>query len=125
MNKYFFLFAFFTGTLTAALKPVTTDIPAEPTVSVEVALLDALIDVTEKNLVAQKELRKEIQLFEQRKGRFLKDMNNRNAAYDMVQSAHQILENINSNYLLSMFPPEFISELTFFSQIASKQEDPK
>lgn len=105
----------------AALNPITTDVPPGNPISEELSLLDDLIDVTEKNLMAQKKLRKDIALYQQHKQHYLKDMDNRSAAYDMVQIAHRILEEINANYLVQVFPSDFISELTFFSQIAAKK----
>lgn len=121
MRKFLSIFLLSSCQAFAALNPITMDIPSTNKISEELSLLDDLIDVTEKNLVAQKQLRKDIFLYQQYKQRYLKDMENRNAAYEMVQIAHRILEEINANYLIHVFPSDFISELSFFSQIASKK----
>lgn len=119
MMKYYLVLALLSAnTAFAALNPITTDLPLSNK-SVEVMLLDNLIEVTEKNLVVQKELRQEIQGYQFQKQRFMKDMNNRELAFDMVKRAGQISKKINDNYLINMFSPEFMSELTFMSQLTS------
>lgn len=118
MKYYIILMILCSGRAFAALNPVTTDLPPSTQLSPELMLLDDLIVVTEQNLAVQKELRKDIQAYQLQKKRFVKNMDNHDIAYDMVQRAHDIAETINENHLTQMFSPEFISELSFISQMA-------
>lgn len=125
MIRLIFLFLTIVNVASAALNPITTDLPPSSNVSDEIMALDNLIVVTEQNLAAQKKLREQISSFQAFKQQYLKNLDSRESAYNMIQSARLVLQSIKNNYLEQMFSPEFISELTFFSQLASKQEQVK
>lgn len=87
--------------------------------------LDNLISVTEKNLLNQKSLKKLLIDYQQHQLKYLENAQDKEVTLQMVRSAYQLLESIKQNHLTHAFDTEFISQLTFFSQFATKRGIPK
>lgn len=91
----------------------------------EIKRLEHLIHITEENLANQQSLKKQFLDFQKIQLRYLENTQNKEVTLQMVQSAHALLEAIKQYHLTQVFDPEFISQLTFFSQFASKRSVPK
>lgn len=110
--------------------PVTSDLPPHTNDPLqitgnEITKLDALIEVTQQNLENQKKLRKLVSEYQQIQAQYLLNADDKEVLYRAVKSAHRLLENIKENHLTQAFDSQFISELSFFSQIATKRGIPK
>jgi hypothetical protein len=127
MNYILFLIAILSclSRLVAA-EPLYNLKETEPTVVVknELKRLDQLIFVTEMNLEQQKALRELFLYYQDRQSSYLQNPQDKESTLHMVRAAYQLLEAIKANHLLQTFDTEFISQLTFFSQFATKQGIP-
>lgn len=83
--------------------------------------LNLLIEITEKNLNNQKALKKLFMDYQQQQINYLKNPEDKEVTLQMVKSAYQLLEGIKAAHLTQSFDAEFISQLTFFSQFATKR----
>lgn len=99
----------------------------EPTLVVakELQLLNNLITITQQNLENQRALKELFLDYQQQQVNYLHDAQNKELTLKMVKSALRLLESIKTNHLLQTFDTEFISQLTFFSQFATKRGVPK
>lgn len=123
MRKSIFFFATF-----FALNCFAADIPVIPNADIkesQLDLLDNLIKVTASNLDIQKELRKRVEGYLKIQTQYLKNPQDKDLTLKMVKEAHFLIEMIKEGHLTQAFAPEFISELTFFSQIANKRGIPQ
>ena len=91
----------------------------------ELSMLDSLIEVTEGNVKKQKALREEVLLYQKDLALYLKNSSNKDIVMKVARRAHKLLEQIKSLHLIEAFEPDFISELTLFSQLAQKRSIPK
>lgn len=91
----------------------------------ELQRLNSLIAITEKNLENQKALKQLFSTYQQKQINYLSDPENKELTLQMVTSAHRLLEGIRTAHLIQAFDAEFISQLTFFSQFATKPGIPK
>lgn len=91
----------------------------------ELGMLDSLIEVTERNLQRQKELRKEVLLYQEDLALYLKHSSDKDVVLKVAKRARRLLEGIKNLHLIEAFEPDFISELTLFAQIAQKRSVPK
>lgn len=91
----------------------------------ELRRLDTLIQATEQSLEGQKKLKELIIQYQNIQDQFLNDTQNNDLLFQLVKSAYRALQSINENHLIHTFDPEFISELTTLSQIATKRGIPK
>ncbi len=91
----------------------------------ELKRLDHLIVVTEQNLENQKKLKTLFLDYQQQQVNYLQDTQNKEVTLQMVKSAYVLLENIKAFHLIQAFDTEFVSQLTFFSQFATKRGIPK
>lgn len=130
MRKYFFLVPFIIiciyGNLVAASTNIS-EVPKVPDATVKLdplTFIDHLIEVTEKNLESQKQLRGMVKEYMQIQVAYLKSPSDKELALKMVKSAHEVLAKIKETNLTQAFDPDFISELNLFSQIASKRGIP-
>lgn len=94
-------------------------------VAKELQHLNHLIHVTEKNLEHQKNLKQLFLDYQQQQLYYLQNTQDKEITLQMVKSAHRLLESIKANHLIQIFDNEFISQLTFFSQFATKRGVPK
>ncbi len=130
MNKYLVMSLLLcTGTLCAddVIKPSTSDLPRASNLATkgdELALLNQLISVTQQNLDAQKQLRTDLQDYLQIKQQYMQKTDDKQLTIRLVTKAHQLLQKIQDQHLVQAFDQEFISELTFFSNIAAKWNNP-
>lgn len=131
-GKIYFIFLLFVFSTLAAtddgIHPITSDLPYVPDDSAlkvnQLTSLDHLIEATGRNLENQKQLRKLVENYLLIQETFLRNQEDQNQIVEMVRSAHLLFEKIKEMHLIQTFDPEFISELTFFSQIASKRSVP-
>lgn len=86
----------------------------------EMKRLDNLIFITEKNLINQKNIKKLLIEFQNNQIKYLENNKDKAITLQMIKSAHNLLEAIKSSYLTQSFDSEFISQLQFYSQFASK-----
>lgn len=129
---YFFMMISFLGTLDAAdgpIQPVTTDLPpaelpgraaADP----NLAALDALIVATEQTLATQRKVRQMVSDYFTLRAEYTENQQNKQLIVRLVKMATGLLEVIQANHLADAFDADFMHELTFFSQIASKKSRP-
>lgn len=126
--KYFFsLLAVLCVTLPLladdAIRPMTTDLPRTSNPSLrlkETALLDHLIEATAQNLESQKQLKQLLQDYLQLQQQYAQNTQDKQLSFRMVKKAHELLEKIQEQHLTQAFDQEMLSELTFFSNIATK-----
>lgn len=129
MKKISYLFGLFFitfGSLFAA-EPMANLKETEPALvaAKELERLDRLIVITEQNLENQKALRQLFVDYQQKQMNYLQNTQDKEITLQMVKSAHRLLESIKANHLIQTFDTEFISQLTFFSQFATKRGVPK
>lgn len=91
----------------------------------ELARLDTLIDATQQSLDSQKKLRERIVEYKKIQDLYLKNSQDNEILFRMIKSAYRTLESIKEEHLTQTFDPDFISELTLLSQIATKRGIPK
>jgi hypothetical protein len=123
-------FAFFVFVLLGhldAADPISNLKETEPALvaAKELQRLNNLISITEKNLENQKALKELFLEYQKQQVNYLQNSDDKEATLRMVKSAHRLLESIKANHLLETFDTEFISQLTFFSQFATKRGVPK
>lgn len=138
MDKYLSYVLYFSFPMICWLCPAAADMPFTPAAPVlpaaiehsdpianELQTLDRLINATQTSLEKQRELKSAIADYQKLQELYLKNDQDRELLFRMVKSAHKILNEIKENHLLHVFSPDFISELTLFSQVASKKGIPK
>jgi hypothetical protein len=103
-----------------ASQPVPDMVDAEMKQN-QLALLDNLIAVTEKNVTLEKQLRQMVQEYLKVQEAYLQNPSNQEQTLKMVTMAQRLLDKVKEANLLQAFDTDFISELTFFSQIAAKR----
>lgn len=91
----------------------------------QIAMMDDLIAMTKQTLNGEYEIKTLIQDYQHIQDAYLKNMDDKELVIKMVRTAHQVLTKIQENHLLQQFDPDFISELTLFSKIATKKGIPK
>ncbi len=87
----------------------------------ELEVIDSLILSTKTSLALQEKIR--IQLIEYQKinKAFIQNPNDTDSLFRTIKSADLLFHNIQDAHLSQNFSPEFLNELTLFSQIASKK----
>lgn len=109
-------------------KPAPTVAPIkDPTALIgnELARIDTLIQATQKSLENQKKLRERIVEYQKIQDLYLLYPDDNEILFRMVKSAYRTLEAIREYHLIQTFDPDFISELTILSQVATKRGIPK
>lgn len=113
----------------AADKPVTRDVPkpVQPFIETknQVEMMNNLIGATQKNLEAQKMIREQVVAYQKLQDLYVRNSQDKELVFQMVKAAHRLLENIKENNLTQAFDQDFLSELTVFSQVATKRGVPK
>lgn len=111
------------------IQPITQDIPqiGNPSTSVEneLSMLNNLIDVTKENLSLLEQCKKHVIDYISLQEKYAQNTENEKLTFQMVMSADQLLEEIKELHLTQAFDQEFLSELTFFSKVASKWKNDK
>ncbi len=127
MRYWVFLALFTSACLLAApdvLQPSTTSLPKTPSAPLksgsELTILDNLIEVTKKNLQEQIELRSMVADYLRIHEQYVQDTANKELSYQMIMKAHAVLQKIKDDHLTQAFDKEFINDITFFSNIASR-----
>lgn len=87
----------------------------------EVKKVECLISTTEKQLDKQKELKKEMILFEVQKERFMQGEQTIAHTTTMIKTATHILSLISENHLNYLFTLDYLEELSLFTSIGSKK----
>lgn len=112
-----------------AVNPTTSEIPnfsqLNQNTKQELALIDNLIEVTEKNLARQRKLKREINEYIALQERYMKNTNDKDLGFQLVKSAKEVLEGIKDQNLTQVMDAQFMSELAFFSSIADKWNSPR
>lgn len=112
-----------------AVNPTTSELPnfnhLNQNPKQELALIDNLIEVTEKNLTRQRKLKREINEYIALQERYMKNTNDKDLGYQLVKAAKDVLEGIKDQNLTQVFDAQFMSELSFFSNIAEKWNSPR
>jgi hypothetical protein len=115
--------------LESAVNSVTTDLPRVLTPWKEekdpLETIGNLIEATKKNLKNQMALRDMIKNYQSLQTEFLRHSHDKELLFKMTKAAHKVLENIKANHLVQVFDPEFINELSLFSQTGLKRGMPK
>lgn len=101
-----FTFSFFCGSLCA---------------EEEVNKVKCLIQATEKQLSKQKELQKEMILFEVQKEQFILGEQTIAHTTTMIKTATHILSLIAENHLNYLFTSDYMEELALFTSIGAKK----
>ena len=91
----------------------------------QMRILDVLIETTQRSLDSQQKLKQQIADYQRVQDAYLKDTTDKDTLIRMVRQAARVLDTIKEAHLTQEFDPEFISELTLFSQIANKRGIPK
>lgn len=86
----------------------------------EVAVMEYLIESTQKNLSTQKTLKEKILLLSEQKERFILGEQNKQHASRMVHTALEVYEIIKEHRLQYLFTSQYLEELALFSSIARK-----
>jgi len=124
MKKCLSLLCLFTlATTFAADHPHITN-PAD-LASDELSMLDHLIGATEQSLQNERQLRQLIINYQELQEKYLHNTQDTEQLFQLVKTAHHVLNNIEENHLTHLFSSEFINELKLLSQIAKKRGVPK
>lgn len=91
----------------------------------ELKRLDNLISITEQNLSNQHSIRELLLNYQQMQLKYLDNAQDKQVTLQMVRAAHALLEGIKNSHLTHVFDTEFMSQLNFFSQFATKRGIPK
>jgi DNA phosphorothioation-dependent restriction protein DptG len=91
----------------------------------EIALIDGLIESAQNNLNNLTSLKETIEKYQTVQNRYMQDPNDTETLYKMIRLAHEILENIKTSQMTSLFEPSFLSELSIISKPAAKLGIPK
>lgn len=86
----------------------------------EIASIEHLIAVTQKNLQTQNELKEKMLRFSLQKQRFAQGEQSKQHASLMVHTAYEIYETIKEYRLQYLFTSHYLEELALFSSIAKK-----
>lgn len=85
--------------------------------------IERLIVLTEKQVMAQKEVKKLILTFRQDKELFLLGDQSKLHAHYMISSASQILALVQTYHLEHLFSSDFMQELALFNKIGKKYNE--
>lgn len=94
-------------------------------INTELGRLDTLIQATQQSLDGQKKLKEKIIEYKKIQEQYLQKPTDNDLLLRLVKSAHRTLELIKETHLGQTFDPEFINELTVFSQPINKRGIPK
>lgn len=129
--KYSFIFSLLLCccALSAAPMPETPvqlpelALPAEPIAPQKdpLLLLNQLMETTAQRLEGQKKSVQLLTSYRESKKNYLINTKDKKNAAKFVKEAHQLLENIKEHHLSDLFPPTFISELSYVSQFSEKK----
>jgi len=86
----------------------------------EISSLHRLIQVNEKRLGLQKELKEKMHLLQKQKDEFVLGNQSKSHTFTMVSNARKILISIKEENLSYLFDTEYLEELLFFSSLATK-----
>lgn len=91
----------------------------------EIKLIDTLIYATEKNLIDQKKIKQDILDYQKGLALYMEHSSDKEVVFSVARKADALLNEIKEAHLIDTFEPDFISELTVFSQIAQKKGIPR
>ena len=86
----------------------------------EISSLHRLIQVNERRLRVQKELKEKMLLLQGQKDEFVLGNQSKSHTFAMVSNARKILVSIKEENLSYLFDTEYLEELLFFSSLATK-----
>ncbi len=135
LKRFFLLFLLFTPVLSIAQTSSKTEL-SNPLPSShkqndpletedELKAIEHLISATERNLEAQKKVRALIVDYHGIQARCLENPEDKDRIFLLAKTASHLLKAIKENYLINIFHPKFISELSLVSQPADKKSLPR
>ncbi|MDF2577758.1 MAG: hypothetical protein K0S74_1242 [Chlamydiales bacterium] len=83
--------------------------------------LDHLIAITQSNLELQQNLRRDIETYLQVKAKFFAKSQDQELSESIVTAAATVWRTIQTKQLASIFPSEFIEEISLFAQLNNNQ----
>lgn len=87
----------------------------------EIETISQLVQTTERQLSAQKQLQELISVFKQQQEIFFQGNQSKDHSTKMVHTAVEILKIVKENNYENLFSPVFMHELQLFSAIATKK----
>lgn len=90
----------------------------------ELASLNNLVEATQTSLDAQKKLRVLLIDYQKAHENYLKNPENKDVMFSLVQTAHKLFQCIKDNHLTQTFSPDLLNDLAVFSQVAQKRGIP-
>lgn len=91
----------------------------------EIALVDDLIGSAQSTLSNLTYLKEMLSKYQTLQDNYMKDSSDTEALYQMIRLAHEILGNIKTSQMTTLFEPSFLSELSIISKPATKLGIPK
>jgi hypothetical protein len=91
----------------------------------ELSMLNALIEATQRSLEQQKNLLEQVKKYQELQQRYIEDPENKELLLQLAKEALRVQKSIEATHLKQAFEPEFLSELTLFSQIGLKRGIPR
>ena len=91
----------------------------------ELNRLDLLIAATERSLQQELKLRELVRHDDELQKRYLEKADDEELLFQLVRTAHQVLESIKGQHLEATFEPEFLSEIALMSKPATKVSIPR
>jgi len=91
----------------------------------ETAMLGDLIEAAQANLKNLTRLKDLIQKYQTLQEQYMANPDDNETLYQMIKTAHTILEKIKEYHLTQLFDPAFLSELSIVSKPAAKLGLPK
>lgn len=86
-----------------------------------IVAIDQMIELAQKNLEEQQNLRFLLQDYRKYRKAFMADNKNKETAIALISTAHRLKSQITRNHLEPLFDEAFLEELSFFSSIASNK----
>lgn len=86
----------------------------------EIEVIDRLVVLTEKQLDSQRQLKEQMAKFKAQQDAFYKGDQSKEMLTKMVETAVQILKEIQDNHYENMFSIIYMQELKMFTAIAKK-----
>jgi len=87
----------------------------------EAIVMNNLIAITKKSVEMQEKIKMELATYQKYNLDFIQNPNDKELLFQTIKSADRLFRSINEAHLTDNFSPEFLNELTLFSQLAKKK----
>jgi len=91
----------------------------------EISPIEEMIFSTEETLNVARTLKDKIQVYLDLQETFIINPSDKETCFQMVKAAHHIMADIQNYQLSQLFDPEFLSELSLFSEMGRKRPSAK